>query len=148
MDVSGTNIYSAIKLSDIYKKFSETGAKKITVILDACFTGGGRESGLLAARSVKVKPAEETLNGNMLVFSASSGSRSALPYTKEKHGIFTFFVLKKLQESSGNLTYKELTDYVIKNVSLESLKVNEKQQNPAVNVSAEVADTWQGWKLK
>jgi uncharacterized caspase-like protein len=148
VDVSGTNIYSAIKLSDIYKKFSETGAKKITVILDACFTGGGRESGLLAARSVKVKPAEETLNGNMLVFSASSGEQSALPYAKEKHGIFTFFVLKKLQESSGNLTYKELTDYVIKNVSLESLKVNEKQQNPAVNISVEVADTWQGWKLK
>jgi hypothetical protein len=148
VDVSGTNIYQAIKLTDVYKKFSETGAKKITIFMDACFTGGGRGSGLLATRSVKVKPAEETLDGNLVVFSASSGEQSALPYTREKHGMFTYFLLKKIQETGGNLNYKELTDFVIKNVSLESLRVNQKEQDPAVNVSADVTGTWQSWKLK
>ncbi|MCX6287989.1 MAG: caspase family protein [Bacteroidetes bacterium] len=148
VDVSGTNLYQAVKLSDIYKKLSETGAKKISVFLDACFTGGGRGSGLLAARSVKVKPTEETLDGNIVVFAATSGEQSALPYAKEKHGIFTYFLLKKIQETQGNLTYKDLTDYVIKNVSLESLKVNQKEQDPAVNISTDVSGTWQFWKLK
>jgi len=148
VDVSGTNIYQAIKLSEVYKKLSETGAKRITILLDACFTGGGRGSGLLTARSVKVKPTEETLEGNLVVFAATSGEQSALPYTKEKHGMFTYFLLKKIQESSGNLTYKELSDYVIKNVSLESLRVNQKEQDPAVNLSADVAGAWQSWKLK
>jgi hypothetical protein len=148
VDVSGTNIYQAIKLSEVYKKLSETGAKRITILLDACFTGGGRGSGLLTARSVKVKPTEETLEGNLVVFAATSGEQSALPYTKEKHGMFTYFLLKKIQESSGNLTYKELSDYVTKNVSLESLRVNQKEQDPAVNLSADVAGAWQSWKLK
>ena len=148
VDVSGTNIYQAIKLSDIYKKLSETGARKISVFLDACFTGGGRGSGLLAARSVKIKPTEETLDGNIVVFAATSGEQSALPYAKEKHGMFTYYVLKKIQETSGNISYKDLTDYVIKNVSLESLKVNQKEQDPAVHISNDASGTWQSWKLK
>ena len=148
VDVNGTNVTLGIKLSDVYKKFSETGAKKISIFLDACFTGGGRESGLLAARSVKVKPTEEILAGNFVVFAATTKDQSALPYTKQKHGMFTYFLLKKLQESKGNLTYQEFTDYVIKNVSKESLVVNQKEQDPTVNVSPEVVSSWQTWKLK
>ncbi|MDB0027343.1 caspase family protein [Flavobacteriales bacterium] len=58
VDVSATNLRSAIKLSEMYDKLSSTGAKKVTVFLDACFTGGGRTSGLVASRGVKVKPKE------------------------------------------------------------------------------------------
>jgi len=148
VDVNGTNVTLGIKLSDVYKKFSETGAKKISIFLDACFTGGGRESGLLAARSVKVKPTEEILAGNFVVFSATNKDQSALPYNKQKHGMFTYFLLKKLQESKGNITYQEFTDYVIKNVSKESLVVNQKEQDPTVNVSPDVVSSWQTWKLK
>jgi hypothetical protein len=148
VDVSGTNIYQAIRLSDIYKKFSETGAKKVSVFLDACFSGGGRGTGLLAARSVKVKPNEESLGGNLVVFAATSGEQSAMPYAKEKHGMFTYYLLKKMQESQGNISYKDLTDYVSRQVSLESLKINQKEQDPAVNVSSDVASVWQSWKLR
>ncbi len=147
VDVNGSNLYSAIKLSDIYRKFSGTGCKRITVFLDACFSGGGRESGLLAARSVKVKPLEGSLTGNMVVFSATKGDQSAMPYRSEKHGLFTYFLLKKIQETSGNLSYGNLADYLTKTVSIESLKINQKEQDPEVNVSAEVKDVWMEWKL-
>ncbi|MEI7897691.1 MAG: caspase family protein [bacterium] len=147
VDVSGTNLNSAIKLSDIYKKFSETGCKRITVFLDACFSGGGRESGLLAARSIRIKPSEENIAGNMIVFSATKGDQSAMPYKSEKHGLFTYFLLKKLQETSGNLNYMQLADYLSKTVSIESLKINQKEQDPEVNVSAEAKDLWVGWKF-
>jgi hypothetical protein len=96
VDVSASSLNNAIRLSDIYNKFGKTGTKKITIILDACFSGGGRTSGLLAGRMVKIKPAEENISGNMVVFSASTGEQSALPYKKEKHGLFTYFLLKKL----------------------------------------------------
>ncbi len=98
VDVNGSNLTSAIKLSDVYLKLSETRAKRITIFLDACFSGGGRESGLLAARSVKIKPAEELLTGNMVAFAASSLEQSAMPYKREKHGLFTYFLLKNIQE--------------------------------------------------
>ena len=147
VDVSGTNLSSAIKLSEIYRRFSKTGSKRITIFLDACFSGGGRESGLLAARSIRIKPSEENIAGNMVVFSATKGDQSAMPYKSEKHGLFTYYLLKKLQETSGNISYGNLADYLTKTVSIESLKINQKEQDPEVSVSAEVKDLWIGWKL-
>jgi len=147
VDVSGTNLTSAVKLADVYKKLSETGAQKVTFFLDACFSGGGRDAGLLAARSVKVKPKEELVTGNVVVFSASSGEQSSLPYTDKQHGMFTYFLLKKLQESKGNITYGKLADYVKNNVSIESLRINNKEQDPTVKISMDVQDKWESWTI-
>jgi hypothetical protein len=147
VDVAGTNLKSAIKLADIYRIFSETGTRRVTVFLDACFSGGGREAGLLAARGVKVKPKKEMITGNMVVFTASSGEQSSLPYKDQQHGMFTYFLLKKLQESKGNITYGNLADYIKSNVSIESLRINSKEQDPAVQVSINVNDSWENWTL-
>jgi hypothetical protein len=35
--------------------------------------------------------------GNMVVFSAAQGDETAYPNNDEKHGMFTYFLLKKLQ---------------------------------------------------
>jgi len=148
VDVSGTNLNSAIRLSDIYDQYSQSGAKRITIFLDACFSGGGREAGLLAARAVKIKPKDELLSGNMIVFTASSGEQSALPYKEEQHGIFTYYLLKKLKETRGDVTYGELAKYIQENVSVQSLKINRKDQDPDVNVSKDVIEVWEEWELK
>jgi len=147
VDVAGTNLDAAIKLEDVYKKFAESGAGRVSIFLDACFSGGGRDAGLLAARSVKVKPKENMIQGNLVVFTASSDEQSALPYEKEQHGMFTFYLLKKIKETQGDISYGELSDYISQNVSLESLKINQKEQDPAVNVSPSVQGSWQSWNL-
>jgi len=148
VDVSASNLQSAIKLTDIYNKFSETKAKRITIFLDACFTGGGRDQGLIAARSVKIKPKFDNISGNVVVFTATSEDQSALPYKDKQHGIFTYFLLKKLQESKGEITYGEIEKYLKENVSIESLKINSKVQDPKVNVSNDAQGTWSTWKIK
>jgi len=148
VDVSATDLTYAIKLSDLYKKLGESGAAKVSVFLDACFSGGGREAGLISARAIKITPKEETLKGNVVVFTATSQQQSALPYKEKQHGMFTYYLTKKIQESKGNLTYKELDDYLSKNVSMESLRVNNKEQDPQVNISNDVKDVWENWKLK
>lgn len=147
VDVSGANLSAAIKLADVYKMFSETGARRILVFLDACFSGGGRDAGLLAARAVKVKPRSEMVEGNMVVFAASSGEQSSLPYKEKQHGMFTYFLLKYLQDTKGNVTLNELANDVKNKVSLESLRVNNKEQDPTVQVSHSIADTWEGWRI-
>jgi len=148
VDVSGSNLNPAIKLSDVYQKLGASGASRVTIFLDACFTGGGRASGLLAARSVRIKPSAGDLSGNTIVFTATSGEQSALPYSKEKHGMFTYYLLKKVQETGGDITYGDLADYLIKTVSSESLHVNEKEQDPEVRVSFEVKDEWRGFGMR
>ncbi|GAH62952.1 unnamed protein product, partial [marine sediment metagenome] len=142
VDVNATNLSVAIKLSEVYDKFGNSGAGRVTVFLDACFSGGGRNQGLLTARAVKIKPKTETVKGNMVVFTASSGEQSSLPLETEMHGMFTYFLLKKLQESKGNTNYKEFADYLRYNVPIESLRVNGKDQEPEVIVSSDVKDSW------
>jgi WD40 repeat protein len=148
VDVSGNDLKYAIKLSYLYGKLSEYPTKKVTVFLDACFSGGARNNALVAARGVKVRPKEEALKGNIVVFSASSGDQSSLPYKEKQHGIFTYHLLKKLQETKGDIPLKELSDYVNKEVSLRSIIVNNKEQNPQVNASSEVDGNWTLWKLR
>lgn len=147
VDVAGTNLNTAIKLTELYKAFSESGAQRITVFLDACFSGGGRDAGLIAARAVKVKPKEDLITGNMIVFSASTGEQSALPFKEKQHGMFTYFLLKKLQETGGNVTYGQLSDYLVQKVSIEALRVNNKEQDPTVKVSVNLNEEWEEWKI-
>ena len=147
VDVSATNLSSALKVSSLYDKLAQTKAKRITIFLDACFTGGGREAGLLASRGVKIKPNEEAITGNIIVFSASSGDQSALSYKEKAHGMFTYYLLKKIQETMGTVSYGDLDKFLRENVSLESLRVNGKAQDPEVNVSSDLRDVWTDLKV-
>ena len=92
-------------------------------------------------------PNEGSLSGNLVVFSASSGDQSSLPYHKEGHGMFTYHLLKKLQESQGSVSLGELSDYLVDTVSLQSLKENKKEQDPSVNISQKVIKDWRKWRF-
>lgn len=148
VDVSGSEIQDAIKLSDFYKKLTEYPAKRVIVFLDACFSGGGRNLGLLAARGVRVKPKETALKGNLVVFSASSGEQSSLPYRDKQHGLFTYYLFKKLKETGGDISCNDLSDYLSQTVSVRSLMVNNKVQNPQTNISPLLGDKWKEWRMK
>ena len=148
VDVTGTDLQFAIKQTDFFKKITEYPAKRVVVFLDACFSGGGRNQSLLAARGVKIKPKENPLKGNLVVFSASSGEQSSLPYDEKEHGLFTYFLLKKLKDTLGNINLEELSDYLTKEVGVRSVMVNNKEQNPQTSTSFELGDTWKNWSLK
>ncbi|MEZ3521227.1 MAG: hypothetical protein K1V78_07005 [Muribaculaceae bacterium] len=81
-------------------------------------------------------------------FSAASGEETALPYVEKNHGMFTYYLLKKLQESKGGATLRELSDYVIKNVKHQSNFVNNKPQTPTVRVSGRMESMWNSKKLR
>lgn len=147
VDVSGKNASEGIMLKEMYGKLTEFPSKNVTVFIDACFSGGARKQGLVAARGVKVKPKEEMLKGNILVFSASSGEQSSLSYKEKNHGLFTYFLLKKLKDSNGMVNYGDLYKFIKDNVSLESVLVNDKEQTPQINVSDSIMDKWEKFKL-
>jgi hypothetical protein len=147
VDVSGKNAYDGIALKDMYAQLTEFPSKRVTVFIDACFSGGARNQGLLAARGVKINPKESPLGGNLVVFSASSSEQSSLPYKQQEHGMFTYYLLKKMQQSKGDVSYKQLSDFVIENVSLRSVLINDKEQNPKVSTSSGSQSQWSNWKL-
>lgn len=147
VDVSGGNLTYAIKLNEVYSKLTESPSQKVIVFLDACFSGGARNQTLLAARGVKVKPKHDALSGNIVVFAASTDEQSSLPYKEKQHGLFTYYLLKKLQESKGNVTLSELSDYIQENVNLNSILVNNKEQSPQILFSINIEGKWSSWTL-
>lgn len=147
VDVSGKDPKFGIRLSYLYEKLTEFPVRQVVVILDACFSGGGRNKGLLAARSVKVKPTEEIVTGNIVVLTSSSGDQSSLTYAEKNHGMFTYFLLKKLKETDGQITLGELSNYLNKEVQVNALKINSKEQNPNVLISPNVAGLWESWSF-
>ncbi|MBV5313658.1 MAG: caspase family protein [Prolixibacteraceae bacterium] len=147
VDITGTNVTDGISLTRLYADLTRFPSKRVTVFLDACFSGGGRDAGLLAARAVRIKPKTEPVTGNLVVFSASTGEQSALPYRDKKHGMFTYFLLKAIQDSKGNINYRQLYDQVKREVELSAIKINGKDQNPDLIYSNDVNGIWEGWKL-
>jgi uncharacterized caspase-like protein len=149
VNITGAEVREAIKLGDLYTKFSKAeNIHRITGFIDACFSGGGRAEGLLAARGIRVKPKEAQLQeGNIVVFSASSGDQVSLPYKEKNHGMFTYAILRKLQETAGDITYGALKNYLQHYVQEQSRRVNNKDQSPSINVSPSSQGIYREWKL-
>ena len=124
-------------------------AKSVTVFMDACFSGSKREDGMIAsARGVALRVKSGVPQGNMVVFSAAQGDETAYPNREQQHGLFTYYLLKKLQETQGDIALKDLGDYITKQVSQQSLLLNSKKQTPCVTPSVTLGDHWQNCKLK
>lgn len=148
VDGSGADLeFSAIKQKDVYDELTKYPAKRLTVFVDACFSGGARNQGLVAARGVKIRPKESDAKGNMVVFTASSEDQSSLPYKEKEHGMFTYFLLNKIKETNGYIDYKSLSDFIKEQVGVKSFMINNKRQVPQTNVSPQLIDTWKDFKL-
>ncbi len=147
VDVSGSNVQIAIKLRDLYAKLAQFPTQRVSVFLDACFSGAGRGAGLLASRGVRIRPKNDLVKGNMVVFTSSSGEESSGPYSDKQHGLFTYFLLEKIKTSQGNITYAELADYLSATVPKESILINNQRQNPSVLFGNAVKGEWRKWEL-
>lgn len=132
----------------LYANLGKLHANSIVVLMDACFSGSLRGDGMLfAARSVKIKSAHAEPQGNMVILSASNGDETAFPFEKEQHGLFTYYLLKCLQENKGDVTLGSLSDYLVEQVKRQSVVSNGKIQTPMVRYSPEIENYWRSWKL-
>ena len=149
VDGIGSDVSTGYKLDNLYAVLGSIPAENVTVFMDACFSGSKREEGMLAsARGVAIKAKSGQPQGKMVVFSAAQGDETAYPNNEERHGMFTFYLLKKLQETKGEVTLQELGDYIVKQVSQQSILLNGKSQTPCVTPSSAVGGEWREWKLK
>ncbi len=128
-------------LNKLYKNLDALGAKNVTVILDACFTGSSRSSESLSAQNVsntkgvKIKPREVQpwqSNDNFRVFSSSRDDQTSLGFDDAETGLFTYYIAIGLQgeadlNSDKKITARELRNYVTAKVSETSKKIRGEQ---------------------
>lgn len=143
IDTDGKTTEFCYPLSKLYEELGSMNAKSVVVFMDACFSGAQRGEGMLAsARGVAIEARPAAPQGNMVVFSAASADETAYPYKEKSHGLFTYFLLKKLQETKGAVTLGELGNYIIDNVTKESVVSNGKSQTPTVTCSEIMGADW------
>lgn len=149
VDGDGTRTESGYKLDDLYANLEKLSSSMVCVFIDACFSGMRKDGeALVSARGVALKTKPSTPHGNVVVFSAAQGDETAYPNYDEQHGMFTYYLLKKLQEAKGDVTLQDLSKYITTNVRQQSIVQNGKPQTPCVIPSTSVAEEWQSWKLK
>ena len=147
VDGYGSNVATGYKLSELYDQLSAIPSSSTLVFLDACFSGANRDDQMLASvRGIAVRVKKEVPQGNLVIFSAAQGDETALPYNEQGHGMFTYFLLKKLQETGGNVSLGDLSDYVTDQVRKMSVVTKSKPQTPTVSAGVSISD-WRSIKL-
>ena len=151
VDSDGKHVRTCYSLSELYSELGSLNAKCTTVFLDACFSGASRNNNgemVVSARSIAIDVDESEIDGRLVVFSAASDDQTALAYDEKKHGLFTYFLLKKLKESNGDVSLLELGDYLKEQVALHSVLKNRKKQTPSVVVGSGFGNEWELIRLK
>ena len=145
VDGYATDASSGLSTRTLYTTLGDMPAQQLLVFLDACFSGTKRDGDMLnKARGIAIKTNVPLVKGNMVVFSAAQGVETAYPYKEKQHGMFTYYLLEKLQQSKAGVTLGELSDYVKTQVARSSIVENGKSQTPTVQAPN---DAWRSWKI-
>jgi hypothetical protein len=128
-------------LNKLYKNLDALGAKSVTIILDACFTGSSRTSSTLTAENVSntkgviLKPRTVQpwqTNPEFRVFTSSRDDQTSLGFDESGTGLFTYYLAIGLQgdadiNSDNTITASELKQFVTEKVSETSKKIRGEQ---------------------
>ena len=123
-------------LDVFYRNLSKIPARRIIVVIDACFSGLS-EGGMLIASASPLIPVvvKNVAPQNAVIFTASKGDEVASWYDEQGHSLFTYYFLKGLRgeadlNKDGKLTCGELYDYVKENVSYYARRYLGRNQTP------------------
>lgn len=149
-DVSINDVNNGFSLCELYTTLGKLTSKSALVLIDACFSGNTRDD--VAAlnethRGIVHNVRKEQASGNVVVLTATSDTETALSYDEKAHGLFSYYLMKKLQDTKGEVTFGELYDYVNQEVTRKSVVTMRKKQTPSVNVSNNLKNTWREIKL-
>ena len=149
IDADGLKTEVCYPLTRLFRELGGLGAKSVVAFLDACFSGAQRGDGMVvAARGVAIKAKNSHPTGNTIVFTAATDKQTAFPYEEKEHGMFTYYLLKKIRESRGDCTLGELGSYICDEVAKQAVVTNGKEQTPTVITSQDLINSWRNMKLK
>lgn len=143
VDGYAKNKTTGFDLNSIYSMLAKVDAESL-VILDACFSGTNKKGVVMEkSKGVAVKVNKTKPQGKMIVLSACQSGETAHTYEDQKHSLFTYYLLKTIQESGGKETignlYKKVQQRVLKN----SVSICGKVQTPDISISNAMVGEWQ-----
>ncbi len=126
-------------LTTLYDNLAKIDAKSITVVIDACFSGGTNNGMIINNASPIFFTVENPIvtKESSLILTACSSNEIASWYPEKKHSIFTYFFLKGLSNladlnGDNNIEFKEMKDYLTENVPYFAKRIHSRNQNPTI----------------
>lgn len=133
---------SGYRVQTFYDNLAKIPAKKITVVLDACFSGNSAKGSLIKGTSALMRydKLESRKPGSALVLTSSSADQVSSWYPEKKHSLFTYFFLKGLQgEADANrdarVTAGEMKAYLVEHVPYMARRLTGNEQTPQISGS-------------
>ena len=83
----------------------------------------------------------------MLVLTATNSMQKSMPYKEKRHGMFTYYLLKAIKESNGQITLNDLFAKTLDEVSHSSVNVNNSIQTPELLKGEGIEKDWKKWML-
>lgn len=130
-------------LDSLYEGLDNLPAKDIVMFLDACFSGEDRmarpllPSAKISSASIKYGKKEYELldQGIVTEIASSMGNQISWSYDEKRHGLFTYYLLKALQDGAiqqnNSLTIGDLYTYLEQRIRTTTSRLK-KAQTPVI----------------
>lgn len=114
---------TAYPLDVLYENLPKINAKSITVVLEACFSGGTNTGKWLVQNASPALIKIDTpliIQKNITIFTSSKNNQVSSWYPEKQHGMFTYFFLNAVTGKAdfnhdGQITHQEIYDFVADN---------------------------------
>lgn len=148
VDYVSNGVQGGIGLSDIYSRLLAASVDNAVFFIDASFSGIDREgmrSDVFDRGNVGLQALQP--EERMVVFYAAGAGEGAYPYPAKRHGLFTYYLLKSLQNNPEGVTYGDMFDYIRANVRSVSSGLYGRTQDPVVYSSKWDGEAWRDFPL-
>lgn len=134
--------FNGYSLDTFYENLGLVPYKKLTVVIDACFSGSSEGGMLLQAISpVFIKSENKVLRDeNAVILTSAASEQVSSWYTEKYHSLFTYYYLKGLQGDADlnkdqKVTLKEMYQYIGEHVPYMARRLNNREQTPEITGS-------------
>lgn len=130
-------------LEVFYKNLNTIPAKSITVVLDACFSGGSQKGMMIPDASPIYIDVDYPFYGNKInLITSATGTQISSWYPQANHSLFTYYFLRGLRGEADknkdhNITLNEVHQYVNDNVPYMARRIYGREQTPIMKGIAE-----------
>lgn len=127
------------RLETFYNNLSRLPAKRITVVLDACFSGNSGKGLIFKNISPLVLQVKKDIKTpvNAVIMTSAAMDQVSTWYPEKRHSLFTYYFLKGIQgDADANkdsiITVHEMKTYLNEHVPYMARRLNNIEQKPVV----------------
>lgn len=122
--------------------FNRVEALSYTFIIDASFDGVQRSGKpFFTIKKESKRYRTPRVRSDIVIFMAADGDKTAYSFIDQHHGFFTYYILKELKYTRGEITFQDLFNNVTKNQAYES-SLQGKLQEPSMIIGGKLGENW------